>query len=40
MYHVQLAFQCIYGCSDEGGEDGDGKEWSEIPGGGERSQIN
>ena len=35
MHHVPLAFQCIYGCSDEG-EDGDGKEGSEIPvGGGE-----
>ena len=32
MYHVPLAFQCIYGCS----EDGDGKEVSEIPGGGDR----
>ena len=30
MYHVPLAFQCIYGCGDEGGEDGDeeeGREW-------------
>ena len=26
MYHVSLAVQCIYGWSDEGGEDGDGKE--------------
>ena len=25
MYHVSLAFQCMYGCSDEG-EDRDGKE--------------
>ena len=33
MYHVLLAFQCIYGCSD-GGENGDEKEGSEIPGGG------
>ena len=26
MHHVPLSFQCIYGCSGEGGEDGDGKE--------------
>ena len=26
MYHVPLALQCIYGCSDEGGENGDGEE--------------
>ena len=32
MYHVPLAIQCIYGCSDEGGENGDGKEGSEING--------
>ena len=32
MYHVLFAFQCIYGCSDEGSEDGNGKEGSEIPG--------
>ena len=25
MYHVPLTFQCIYGCSDEGGGNGDGK---------------
>ena len=30
MYHVLLVVQCIYGCSDEGREDGDGKEGSEI----------
>ena len=39
MYHVPLAFQCIYGRSDERGEDGNGKEESEIPGGGERVKI-
>ena len=39
MYHVPLALQCIYGWSDEGGEDGDGKEGSEIPGGWERVVI-
>ena len=38
MYHIPLAVQCIYGCSDEG-EDGDGKEGSEIPVGGERVEI-
>ena len=26
MYQVNLVFQCIYGCNDDGGEDGDGKE--------------
>ena len=31
VYNVPLALQCIYGCS---GENGDGKVWSEIPGGG------
>ena len=29
MYHVPLAFQCVYECSGEGGEDGDGKEGRE-----------
>ena len=33
MYHVSLSVQCIYGWSDEEGEDGDGKEVSELPGG-------
>ena len=34
MYHVPLAFQRIYGYSDEGGEDRDGKEEREwrLPG--------
>ena len=31
MYYVPLAVQCIYVWSDEKGEDGDGKEGSEIP---------
>ena len=31
MYHIPLAVQCIYGCSDEGGEDGDGRDWR-LPG--------
>ena len=39
MYHVPCAFQFICGCSDEGGEDGDTKEESKIPGGGERLEI-
>ena len=26
VYHVSLAFQCTYGCSDERGENGDGEE--------------
>ena len=26
LHYVPLAFQCIYGCSDERGENGDGKE--------------
>ena len=37
MYHVPLAFQCIYGCSNI--EGGDGKDRSEIPGGEERVEI-
>ena len=32
---VYINFNCIYGCSDEGGENGDRKEWTEIPGKGE-----
>ena len=35
MYHVPLAFQCMYGCSDERGENGDRKEGREkkrLPG--------
>ena len=36
LHTVPLAFQCIYGCSDERGETGDGKEGSEIHGRGER----
>ena len=39
MYHVPLAVQCIYGCSEEGGDDSDEKEGSEIPGGWERVEI-
>ena len=37
--HVPLVFQCIYGRSDEGGENGDGKDGSEISEGGERVEI-
>ena len=36
MNHVSLSFQDIYGHSDEGSENGDGKKGSEIPEGGER----
>ena len=34
-----FSFLCIYGWSDEGGENGDGEEGSEIPGGYERVKI-
>ena len=34
-----MAVHCIYGWSDEGDEDGDGKEGSELPGGWERVEI-
>ena len=39
LYYVPLAFQCLYGRSNERGENGDGNEGSEIPGRGERSEI-
>ena len=39
MYHIPLAVQCIYECSDERGENGVGKEGSVIPGGWEREEI-
>ena len=39
MYHVSLAVQCIYGWSDEGSENGDGEEGSDLPGGGKRVEI-
>ena len=26
MYHFPLALQCVYGCSDDRGENGDGKD--------------
>ena len=39
VYHVPLALQCIYGHSDEGSENGDGEEGSEISGGGKRVAI-
>ena len=39
MYHDSLAVQCTYGWSNEGGEDGDVKEGSELPGGWERVEI-
>ena len=39
MYNFPLAVQGIYGWSDEGGKDGDGKEGTDIPGGWERVEI-
>ena len=30
MYHVPLAVKCIYGCSNEGGKNEDGKEGREL----------
>ena len=39
VYYVPLAFQCIYGCSNERDENGDGEERSEISEGGERVEI-
>ena len=39
MYHISLAVQCIYRWSDEGGEDVDGKEGSELHGGWERVEM-
>ena len=39
MYHVSLVVQCIYGLSEKGSEDGDGKEGGELPGGWERVEI-
>ena len=37
MYHVPLAIKCIYGYIDEGGENGDEEEGSEISGGGKKT---
>ena len=39
VYDVPLALQCIYGWSDEGGENEDGEEGSEISGGGKRMEV-
>ena len=30
LYHVSLAFQCIYGCSGKGGENRDGEEGRKL----------
>ena len=30
VYHVLLAVKCIYGCSNEGGKNEDGKEGREL----------
>ena len=39
MYNVHLALQCIYGCSDERGESGDGEDESELYGEGRESIL-
>ena len=39
MYHVPLTLQCICGRSEGGGENRDGKEGNEIPGGEGRVEI-
>ena len=39
LYHVPLALQCVYGCSKEGSENGNGEDGCEIFGGGERVEI-
>ena len=39
MYHVPLALRCIYGRSDERGENGDVEEGNEISRGGKRVEI-
>ena len=37
--YVPLAFQGVYGCSNERSENGEGEDGSEISGGGERVKI-
>ena len=39
MYYVPLAFQCLNRYKDEGDENGDGEEGSEVSGRGERVEI-
>ena len=39
VYHIPLAFQCIYEYSDERGGNGDLEEGREISGGGKRVEI-
>ena len=39
MYHISLVVQYAYGWSEKGGEDGNGKEGSELSGGWERVKI-
>ena len=39
MYYVPLALQCVNGRSDEGGENGVGKEGSKTPREGVRVEI-
>ena len=40
LYHVcPFGFSCVYGCSDEGGENRDGEDGNEIIRGGEIMEI-
>ena len=39
VYHVPLTFQCIYGCSNGRGENGEGEEGNENSGAGKRVEI-
>ena len=39
LYHVPLILQCVYGCNNERGRNGDREDRSEISGGGERVKI-
>ena len=39
MYHVLLAFQCVYRCNDKRGENEDGEEGSKVSGGGYRLRL-
>ena len=39
LSYVPLDLQCIYGCSDDGGENRDGEDGNEISGRGKRVDI-
>ena len=39
MYNVSLPVQFVYGWSDVGGEEGNGKKGSELHGGWKRTEI-